>query len=52
MPAVSARFLGPLTANNFWHPDDILPAAIDNPYVGDSHSIEEGTGKIRRIGGA
>jgi hypothetical protein len=36
-------------ADDFWHPDDLLPAAIDDGDIGDVHLIEDGTGKIRRF---
>src|SRR5690349_5769083 len=51
MAAVSAFFLSAVTASDFRHADDRLPAAIDDPDVGHRCSIEQGAGKIRRIGG-
>jgi hypothetical protein len=36
--------------NNFRHPDDRLPATINNPDVGNGCSIQQGAGKIRRFG--
>jgi len=38
------------TASDFRHPDDRLAATIDNPDVENGGVIEQGAGKIRRIG--